>query len=178
DLPQLQGFERLHRELASLLAVRVRSLLAGEPTVQAAQAFTDQTTYGEFVLSLSAGTQAYRYAVEGIGGDVVLALGPRLVEVLLAPGEAEPEARVQHLGEGLARDLEAVWNPVTPLSVTQVEPHSDPWAIEVSPMFEVCALTAIEVTADRPEGELSGLVEACYPVSAIYGVLDRLPAAP
>lgn len=178
DLPQLQGFERLHGSFARLLATRVASILEDSQTVEAEGAFTDQTTYGEFILSLAVGTQSFRYAVEGLGSDIVLAVGPGLAEALIVPGQGDPTAQARRLGEGMARDLEAVWARVTRFSTTQVVPHTDPWAIGTSPMYEVYALMAVEVKAERPDGELSGLVEACYPVRAIHGVLDSLPDAP
>ena len=177
NLEQLQGFERLHREFARQLADRVSSLVGRGQPVQADLAFTDRTSYGEFILSLSTHNYSFRYAVEGLG-DVVLAVPIPLADGLVVPGKGEPAAQVQNLGEGMARDLEAIWSPLTPFTITQIEPHSDPWAIGAAPMYAVTALQAVEVKAAGSKDELSGLVEVCYPASVIRDVLDRLPAVP
>jgi len=180
NLEQLRGFEDMHAELAPLLAARIAAIAdrkdqPGQP-VEAEIAFTDQTSYGEFVISMSVPTYLFRFAVDGLASDLVVSLGTPLVEGLLATGQGDRGSRLADLGAGLARDLESIWNPLTKFSVDQIEPHTDPFAVGAVPMYEVGVLIAFQVTANTTEGELSSLFAIFYPGSASRSVLDSLAA--
>lgn len=176
NLEQLRGFERMHAELAPLLAARIGAIADTGQPVQAEIAFTDQTSYGEFVISMSVPTYLFRFAVDGLGSDLVVGLGTPLVDGLLAAGQGDRARRLEDLGVGLAGDLESVWNPVTKFSVGHIEPHTDPFAVGLVPMYEVGVLIGFQVKVDASEGELSGLVGIFYPGSAIRGALVSLSA--
>ena len=175
NLEQLRSFERMHAELAPLLAPRIAAIADTGRPVHAETAFTDQTSYGEFVISLSVPTYIFRFAVDGLGNDMVVSLGTPLVDGLLADSQGVRATRIADLGEGLARDLESIWNPLTQFSVGQIQPHTDPFAVGAVPMYEIGVLIAFQ--AGTAEGELSGLVEIFYPGSAIRGVMDSLSAS-
>ena len=70
DLPQLQGFERMHAQLTRLLAARIASILGPDQTPHAEMAFTDQTSYGEFIISQADGTRAFRLTPDGLDNDI------------------------------------------------------------------------------------------------------------
>ena len=176
DLPQLRGFEHMHDELAALLATRFASILGPDQPAQARIAFTDQTSYGEFVLSQSVPACVFRLTPDGLGGDLVLSLGPALVNGLLAAAQGDRSAQLEELGRGMAQDLEAVWNPVTDLAVRPPELHTDRFAIQAVPMCEIGVLIAVEARTEATVDEPLGLVEVFYPSSAIRGVMDGLAA--
>lgn len=176
DLPQLQGFERMHADLAQLLGARITSILGPDRSPQAEIAFADQTSYGEFIISQADGTRAFRLTADGLDNDLVLSLGPGLVDGLLAAVPGDRSAQLEDLADDLARDLETVWSPARKLSVGKIESYTDPFAIGAAPMYESSVLIAFEVRADAAEGEFSGLVEICYPSSAIRSAMDDLAA--
>ena len=174
NLEQLRGFERMHAEFARLLAARIAATGDTDRPVGAEIAFVDQTSYGEYVISLSMPTCAFRVAVGGLDNDLVFSLATPVVDDLLAVGQGGRATRLEEFAEGMARDLESIWNPVTKLSVGQIELHTDPFAIGTAPMYEVSVLVAFQVKTNAAEEELSGLVEICYPGSAIRGAMDSL----
>jgi len=174
DLPQLRGFEGMHDELAPLLATRFAAFLGADQPLRARVAFTDRTSYGEFILSQSAPACAFRLSSDGLGNDVVFTLGPALVNGLLAAVPGDRPAQLEDIGRGVAEDLETVWNPVTDLAVGPAELHTDRFAVDAVPMYEIGVLIALEIEAAAQE--FSGLVEVFYPSSAIRGVMDGLAA--
>ena len=176
NLEQLRAFEQLHRQWAGPLSDRLTRSAGGASPARADLAFTDRTSYGEYILSLAPPTWSYRISVEGFAGDIVLSLGPRLVGALTP---TDPSARAAHLtalGEELADDLLSVWSSVAASKRSTLESHPDPWSMGVAPMYAVCGLQALEVEADWLAGG-SALVEVCYPATAIQELLDLLPAA-
>jgi hypothetical protein len=173
--PAIWSRQRATDALSPSVCLGRTSAQPGQP-VEAEIAFTDQTSYGEFVISMSVPTYLFRFAVDGLASDLVVSLGTPLVEGLLATGQGDRGSRLADLGAGLARDLESIWNPLTKFSVDQIEPHTDPFAVGAVPMYEVGVLIAFQVTANTTEGELSSLFAIFYPGSASRGVLDSLAA--
>jgi len=183
NLEQLRAFEHLHERFAGPLAARLGALAsANQPAsacrpARACLAFTDRTSYGELVLSLAPTTWSFRLTLDGFGSDVVLSLGPRLVEALAPASSPDRASLLERLGHDLAGDLIAAWSPVARLTLSRIEPHTDPWAIGAAQLYEVCGLQALEVeTGGMADGE-SAIVEVCYPVKAIEELLDDLAAA-
>lgn len=177
NLEQLRAFERLHEEYVGLLAARLNALGDGGRPTEANLAFTDRTSYGELVLSLAPTTWSFRLTLDGLGSDVVLSLGPRLVEALAPADRPDRVALLEGLGRDLAQDLVAVWSPVAPLALSRIETCTDPWSIGAASLYEVCGLQALEVRTEGMEDGASALVEVCYPVRAIGGLLETLAAA-
>jgi len=176
DLEQLRAFERLHARWAEPLATRLAAAAREGAAARADLAFTDRTTYGEYILSVAPPTWSYRIAVDGLGGDMVMSLGPRLVGALAPFDPALHAAHLTTLGEKLVDDLLLAWTPAARLQRTGLVSHPDPWSMGVVPMYAVCALQAVEVEADWLAGG-SALVEVCYPARTIQHLVESLPAA-
>lgn len=55
--------------------------------------------------------------MDGLDNGLVVSLGPRFIDGLLAIGDGDRATRLKDLGESLARDLEGIWHPMTRSSV-------------------------------------------------------------
>ena len=164
NLEQLRGLERLHDEFARLLGVNFTSADGVDRQVEVNTAFVDQTSYGEFVLSLSNPNRAFRYQADGFEGDLVLDIAMPIVQGLGATGgdQGDDKARLDYFAERIARDLEKVWAPIHQVGGGSFELYTDPNALELAPSHGIVLLVAFEVNAQPAETGWSGLVSLIY----------------
>ena len=172
----MRGLERLHDEFARLLAFNFTFSEGVQQRIDVDTAFVDQTTFGEVVTSLSDSVRAFRFAVEGLDGDVVVDLALPVVEGLMAAGKSggTERDRLEYFAERIARDLEKTWAPIVQVAVHSFEMETNRFALKLMPMYELVALEAFEVNARSAEVSFTGLVSLCYPVSAIEKFLPAL----
>lgn len=173
---QIDGFERLHAEFARLIGSRFAALEGVKKPVEAELAYIDRTSYGEYVFSMARPSWAFLCSMDNLDGDLILDLGPKLADALVAPEQEDREAQLGRIVEGLFSDLEQVWMPVTRLRSSQIVPHSDPFDMMVAPMYETSVLIAFTMPATAATEELPGVARICYPASSIAGVLDAVMA--
>jgi len=163
NLEQLRGLERLHAEFARLLAVNFSSGEGVGRQMDVNTAFVDQTSYGEFILSIASPGRTYRLQVDGFDKDVVLDIALPVVQGLGAadgnPGNGQ--ARLDYFAERMARDLEKAWEPIHQIAVRSFELYTDPTAVGMASSHEIVLLVAFEVNP-QPAEDWFGLVSLCY----------------
>lgn len=153
DRVQLKELERIHEEFAA----RVPERFGGSADV----AFVDYTTICEFDISIGRPSHSFRCSVDGLEGPFAVDVGPRLA----ASGDDGGEGAVRLLVNDLTHHLE----PIVPAGNPSVQPVSDPFALDVARLYELCVLVAFEV-----EAEPGGLLSVCYPEPSITGLLAAI----
>ncbi len=182
NFDQLRDLELLHESFAKALAVNFTNAEGVDQRVDVKKAFSDQTSYGEFVYSLINHTCSFSMDVDGMGGKVVLDLASPLLQGLVkvsprSQGDAYAEdeiKRMQYLGERLARDFEKTWAPVKKVVVRSVQLHTDPYELHAVAMPEIIGLLAFSVDGRSPDTGFGGLMSLCYPLPTLAAVLPAL----
>ena len=180
---QLRTLENLHDNFARLLS----STLSGamRAVVDVDTAFVDQTTYGEYIMSLSNPSCSYQYIMDPTAGRAIMDWAMPIVFGLVDRvhgGKGSPkgvEARqVTQIEMGvMARivkraieDLEATWEPIVPVEIHDIELETNPEFIQITAASEIVILLAFEVNT----ANFSGLVSLCYPFFTLEPLLPRL----
>ena len=187
---QIRALEALHTDFARKLSVHYTDFMGA--VVDADIAFVDQTTYAEFMESLSNPSCSYTFTIEPLGGPAVLdyslpiafaftnrssggeASASKQMEAhVLTPEERPVMAKI--LTQNLA-DLEAIWEPTLKIQVRDAELETDPESIRmcgdaVQPGDWVI-LIAFEINMQFA----SGLVSLCYPYKTLESAIPNLDA--
>jgi|GEM_PF-2786236 hypothetical protein len=173
---QLFAIERLHEECARLLGdIFTRHL--GQKAV-CDTAFVDQTTYVEFVHSLSRPSATCSFSVDAMQSRAVLDIAMPLISLMLGKDSAEAwwlseeeQRRVEPLFGDVLAELERVWAAVLPTVIGDMAFATDPELIKEAEEKAVVILIAFEInTLER-----SGLVSLIYPLAnGIYELRQHL----
>jgi flagellar motor switch protein FliM len=67
-------------------------------------------------------------------------------------------------------DLEATWEPILPVNITDIELETNPEFMQITAASEIVILLAFEVNTTNA----SGLVSLCYPFFTLESILPRL----
>lgn len=181
---QMRTLESLHDNFARLLSVTLSGAM--RQIVDVDTAFVDQTTYREFIMSLSNPSSSYQFALAPRHGqaimDFAMPVSFSIVDSVHGGkgSSAGVEARqLSQLEMGvLARvikraieDLEATWEPVLPeVNIHNIELETNPEFMQIAPADEIVLLLAFEVNA----ANVCGLVSLCYPFATLEAILPRL----
>ena len=167
---QLQAFEEFHANFAARLSADVTA--AGQQDVLIEHLFTDQTTFGEYLLSIANGNAVFQMSADFLDEDFAVNVP---VQVLhgIAPGRpVDRTASVEAWGSLLAGSLEALWSPLHRGTISVRECYLEPYGpLSFAPMYEVSLLFAYEASAGTKESGLKGMVEVCYPRISIVGAV-------
>ncbi len=173
--PQLFGVERMHGECERQLGeVFSRHL---DEKAMCDMAFTDQTTYGEFIHSLARPSCMCTFAVDAMQCRSVLDIAMPLTFALLGKGDGEErwlsegeQERMEPVFGDIMASLQRAWEPVLPAVVGQVEIETDPERVKVVEAQAFIVLIAFEInTLER-----SGLVSIAYPqLNGIYELREH-----
>ncbi|MEW6754866.1 MAG: FliM/FliN family flagellar motor switch protein [Candidatus Latescibacterota bacterium] len=180
---QLRTLEGLHDNFARLLS----STLSGamRAVVDVNTAFVDQTTYAEFIRSLSNPSCSYQFVLGPTPGQAIIDVPLPLVlafvdRVYGGKGSSQGgEGRqltpieigvINRIIKRVIEDLEATWEPILRLEIADIELETNPEFMQITAAQEIVVLLCFEVKAPNA----SGLVSLCYPYFTLESILPRL----
>jgi len=180
---QMRTLENLHDHFARLLS----STLSGamHMVVDVDTAFVDQTTYAEYIMSLSNPCCSYAFTMGSTGGRAVMDIGTPLVcgivdRVCGGRGSAagvRPRqltgieiSQINKIVKPMIEDLEATWRPIQPMQMTDIELETNPEFMQITAASEIVILIAFEINTS----EASGLLSLCYPFFTLEKLLPLL----
>lgn len=183
---QMRALENLHDNFARLLSSTFSGAM--RQVVDVDTAFIDQTTYAEFIMSLSNPACSYQFTLGPTNGQVVLDVAMPIVfaavdRIFGGKGASEGvQARqitpiemgvINRIAKRMIEDLEATWEPVLPVEISDVELETNPEFMQITAANEIVVLLAFEVNTSNA----SGLVSLCYPFFTLESILPRLGQA-
>ena len=180
---QLRTLESLHDNFARLLGSTFSGAMAA--VVDVDTAFVDQTTYAEFIMSLSNPSCSYQFTLGPTKGqaifDIPLPLAYAFVD-RLSGGKGssqgvdpkQPTALemglINKIVKRVIEDLEATWAPILSVEISDVELETNPQFMQISAASEIVILFGFKVSSPNA----SGLVSLCYPFFTLERILARL----
>ena len=175
---QQRRVQELHEDLAKQMREHYTEI--NGPVADVDIAFVDQTTYAEFVASLSNPSASFTFAVESLGGgSAVLDYSlPIAYGILEYAGVGKPDGRVEAkhrevLGKVFRRDLasiESIWSTVADFKGSNAEFETNPEYLKIAEGSDTVVLIGLEVHFPHASGKIS----LCYPISLLESVLPKL----
>jgi flagellar motor switch protein FliM len=180
---QLRTLENLHDNLARLLSSTFSGAMRA--VVDVDTAFVDQTTYAEFIMSLSNPSCSYQFTLGPTSGQAIIDLAMPVVfafvdRIFGGKGSSQGvEARnltpieigvVNRIVKRVIEDLEATWEPILRVEISDIELETNPEFMQITAASEIVILLAFEVNSTNA----SGLVSLCYPFFTLESILPRL----
>ena len=180
---QLRTLENMHDNFARML----NSTFSGamRAVVDVDTAFVDQTTYAEFIMSLSNPSCSYSFTLGPTNGQVIIDFAMPVVfafvdRIFGGKGSSQGvEARqltpieigvINRIVKRVIEDLEAMWEPILRVEITDTELETNPEFMQITAGSEIVILLAFEVNSSNA----SGLVSLCYPFFTLESILPRL----
>ena len=180
---QIRTLENLHGNLARMLAASFSNLQRAVVDVDIA--FVDQTTYAEFIMSLSNPSCSYGFTIEPLGGpailDFSLPVAYSFIDRQFGGRGATPggESRVltsierSVMAKVVSRtleDLETTWETLLKIQMSDAELETNPEFMQAAAPSDTVLLIAFEVNSQHA----SGLVNFCYPFFTLEPVMGLL----
>jgi flagellar motor switch protein FliM len=180
---QLRTLENLHDNFARLLSSTFSGAMRA--VVDVDTAFVDQTTYAEFIMSLSNPSCSYQFTLGETGGQAVIDIGMPVVfafvdRIFGGKGSSQGvNARVvtpveigviNRIIKRVIEDVEATWEPILPVEITDIELETNPEFMKITAASEIVILLAFEVNSTNA----SGLVNLCYPFFTLEPIMPLL----
>ena len=180
---QMRTLENLHDNFARLLSSTFSGAMRA--VVDVDTAFIDQTTYAEFIMSLSNPSCSYQYTLGPTSGQAIIDFAMPVVfgfvdRIFGGKGSSQGvEARqltpieigvINRITKRVIEDLEATWEPILRVEITDIELETNPEFMQITAASEIVILMAFEVKAENA----SGLVSLCYPFFTLESILPRL----
>lgn len=181
---QLRALEILHDNFARLLAATLSGAM--RQVVDVDTAFVDQTTYAEFIMSLSNPACTYSFTLGPTAGRMVLdvampvvfaavdrAFGGQGVSAGMEPRQltAIEMGVINKILKRVVEDLEACWAPLLRVEVSDIELETNPEFIQATAASEIVVLLAFEVNTPHVK---KSLISLCYPFFTLEPLLPRL----
>ena len=180
---QLRTLENLHDNFARLLSQTFSGAMRA--VVDVDTAFVDQTTYREFIISLSNPSCSYQFTLGPTNGQaiidfampVVFAFVDRIFGGKGSSQGVDPRQLSQiefgviaKIVKRVVEDLEATWEPVVRAEISDIELETNPEFMQITAASEIVILLAFEVNSTNA----SGLVSLAYPFFTLSPILPRL----
>jgi len=180
---QLRTLENLHENFGRLLSSTFSASLRA--VVDVDTAFVDQTTYAEFIMSLSNPSCSYNFTLGPTSGQAIVDFAMPVVfafvdRIFGGKGSSQGvEARqltaieigvISRIIRRVIEDLEATWEPILRVEISDVELEMNPEFMQITAASEIVILLAFEVNSTNA----SGLVSLCYPFFTLESILPRL----
>lgn len=179
---QQRTLENLHYNLARMMAAAYSGF--HRSIVDVDIAFVDQTTYAEFIMSLSNPSCSYCFGIEPLGGPAIIDFSLPVAYSFIdrefggggpGPKERRPLTAIERtvMGQVVTRtlvDLEATWEQLLKIQVTDAELEVNPEFMQVAAPSDTVILIAFEVNSQHA----SGLVNLCYPYFTLEPVLPYM----
>ena len=180
---QTRTLENLHSNLARLMASSFSTMQRS--VVDCDIAFVDQTTYAEFIMSLSNPSCSYTFTIEPLGGPAIIdfslpvaysfidrqfgGVGGNPPQEGRALTSIERTVMTKVVTRTLA-ELEATWEQLIKIQVSDAELETNPEFMQVASPSDTVVLIAFEVNSTHA----SGLVNLCYPYFTLEPVMAYL----
>ena len=180
---QLRTLENLHDNFARLLSSTMSGAMRA--VVDVDTAFVDQTTYAEFIMSLSNPSCSYQFTLDPTGGQAIMDFAMPIVFGMVdrihggkGSSQGVDARQVTPIEMGLLakvvkraiEDLEATWEPIVRAQIRDIELETNPEFMQITAPSEIVILLAFEINATN----MSGLVSLCYPFFTLEPLLPRL----
>ena len=180
---QLRTLENLHDNFARLMSSTFSG--AFRAVVDVDTAFVDQTTYAEFIMSLSNPACSYQFTLGPTNGQVILDFAMPIVfgsvdRIFGGKGSSKGvDARnlsqvemgiMAKIVKRVIEDLEATWEPILRVEISDIELETNPEFMQITAASEIVILLAFEVNSTN----MSGLISLCYPFFTLESILPRL----
>ena len=180
---QLRTLENLHDNFARLLSSTFSGTMRAVVDVETA--FVDQTTYAEFIMSLSNPSCSYQFGMEPTNGSAIIDFAMPVAfafvdRIFGGKGSSQGvEARqltpieigvINKIVKRVIEDLEITWDPILRVEISDIELETNPEFIQITAASEIVILVAFEVNSTNA----SGLVSLCYPFFTLESILPRL----
>jgi len=180
---QTRTLENLHSNLARMMASSFSTMQRS--VVDCDIAFVDQTTYAEFIMSLSNPSCSYTFTIEPLGGPAIIDFSLPVAYSFIdrqfggtggnPPSEARPLTAIERtvMTKVVTRtlaDLEATWESLLKIQVSDAELETNPEFMQVAAPSDTVVLIAFEVNSQHA----SGLVNLCYPYFTLEPVMAYL----
>ncbi|MBT6144328.1 MAG: hypothetical protein HOH74_02790 [Gemmatimonadetes bacterium] len=180
---QMRTLENLHENFARLLGSTFSAAM--RQVVNVDTAFVDQTTYREFIMSLSNPSSSYQFTLAPRHGQVIMDIAMPVSFALVDSAHggkgssAGLDARqLSQLEMGVlakvvrraVEDLEATWEGVMPeVNIHDIELETNPEFMQIAPGNEIVLLLAFEVNTPN----VSALISLCYPFFTLEPIMHR-----
>ena len=180
---QLRTLESLHDNFARLLGSTFSGAMRA--VVDVDTAFVDQTTYAEFITSLSNPSSSYQFTLGPTHGQAIMDFAMPVTfafvdRIFGGKGSSQGvDARqltaiemgiLNRIAKRVFEDLEASWEPILKVEISDVELETNPEFMQITAASEIVILLAFEVNA----ANCKGLVSLCYPFFTLESILPRL----
>ena len=181
---QTRTLENLHCDLARMMASTLSSL--HHSMVDVDIAYVDQTTYAEFIMSLSNPSCSYTFQIDPFGGPAVLDFAPSVAfsyierrfggagtyssDAKVGPLTAAERSVMTTLVTRVLADFEATWEGLIKVMVHDAELETNPEFIQMVAPSDTVMLIAFEVNSKHA----SGIVSLCYPYFTLEPVMSLL----
>ncbi|MFA6108183.1 MAG: flagellar motor switch protein FliM [Candidatus Latescibacterota bacterium] len=180
---QLRTLESLHDNFARLLSSTFSGAMRA--VVDVDTAFVDQTTYAEFIMSLSNPSCSYQFTLGPTHGQAIIDIAMPVVSSFVdrtfgGQGVAQGmKARqltpieigvINRIVKRVIEDLEACWEPILRVEISDIELETNPEFMQITAASEIVILLAFEVKS----AHATGLVSLCYPFFTLESILPRL----
>jgi len=180
---QQRTLENLHQNLARALASAFSTLQRS--VVDCDIAFVDQTTYAEFIMSLSNPSCSYTFNIEPLGGPAIFDFSLPVAYSFIdrqfggsggnPPQEARPLTSLERtvMSKVVIRTLaefEKAWAPLLKIRVSDTELETNPEFMQIAAPSDTVVLIAFEVNSQHA----SGLVNLCMPYFTLEPVMAYL----
>lgn len=180
---QQRTLENLHSNLSRMMASSFSTIQRS--VVDCEIAFVDQTTYAEFIMSLSNPSCSYTFSIEPLGGPAIIDFSLPVAYSFIdrqfggtggTPlSEARPLTSIERtvMGKVVTKtlaDLEATWEALLKIQVSDAELETNPEFMQVAAPSDTVVLIAFEVNSQHA----SGLVNLCIPYFTLEPVMAYL----
>jgi flagellar motor switch protein FliM len=180
---QLRTLENLHDNFARLLSSTFSGAMRA--VVDVDTAFVDQTTYAEYIMSLSNPCCSYQFKLNPTKGQAIIDFSMPVVfafvdRIFGGKGSSQGvDARqlsqiemgvIAKIVKRVVEDLEATWEPILRVEISDIELETNPEFMQITAASEIVILLAFEVNSTNAKG----LVSLCYPFFTLQPILARL----
>jgi flagellar motor switch protein FliM len=178
---QTRTLEHHHSNFARILAAEFST--HQRSVVDVDIAFVDQTTYAEFIMSLSNPSCSYTFMIEPLGGPAVLDYSLPVAYSFIdrafggrgkhPPDKARALTAIERsimspVVTGTLACLEQTWEAVLKIQVSDAELETNPEFMQIASPSDSVMLIAFEVNTQHA----SGLVNLCLPYFTLEPVLS------
>ena len=174
---QVRAVEKMHTEFAKKAGAYFSEIQ--EKVIDLDIAYIDQTTFAEYIMSLSNPTGSYTFNIHPWEGPATIDYHPNVYNAFLshALGKETKAPLADDTRELMAKicvknlaQLEAIWEPIEKISITDAEIETRPESNTIVAPSHTVLLVAFEMNAPQH----SGIISLVYPFSTIESVMPKL----
>jgi flagellar motor switch protein FliM len=174
---QISTVEKLHVDFAQKAGAYF-SEIQGQ-VIDFEIAFVDQTTFAEYIMSLSNPTGSYTFTIHPWEGPATIDFNPNVYNCFLskASGKEIEEPLADDTREVMAKicvktlaQLETAWAPIEKINVSDATVVTNPIENTIVAPSQTVLLIAFELNGPKH----SGLISVVYPFSTIESIMPKL----